>query len=64
MDVEYNRNAGHIKSIINEEIKVIHITCDLIIHSHGENEQQDNLLVLEMKKAYQLEDEKILIKKD
>lgn len=46
MDVEYNRNAGHIKSIINEEIKVIHITCDLIIHSRGENEQQDNLLAL------------------
>ena len=38
VDVEYNRNAGHVKTIINSDFKVIQVTCDLIIHSRGEDE--------------------------
>ena len=48
-DVEYNRNGGKIKTIINDELKVIPITCDLILHSRG-HKQKDNLLAIEMKK--------------
>ena len=51
VDVEYNRNLdGKIKTIINSELSVIKITCDLIVHSRGENIEQDNLICLEMKK--------------
>ena len=31
VDVEYNRNAGHVKTIINSDFKAIQVTCDLII---------------------------------
>ena len=48
-DIEYNRNGGKIKTIIDDELKVIPITCDLILHSRG-HKQKDNLLALEMKK--------------
>lgn len=54
-DVEYNRNQGGIKTIRktirgqNEEI--IPINCDLILHSRGENVEQDNLIAIEMKKS-------------
>lgn len=51
VDVEYNRNYGDVKTIIDNEGCVIQITCDLIIHSRRENEYRDNLLTLEMKKA-------------
>lgn len=56
-DVEYNRNKGGIKTIrktirgVNEEI--IPINCDLILHSRGENTEQDNLIAIEMKKSSQ-----------
>lgn len=53
IDNEYNRNCGHIKTTINGEMKEIIIQCDLIVHSRGENELQDNLIALEMKKSYQ-----------
>lgn len=49
-DVEYNRNNGLIKTIIDNDHKVVSINCDLIVHSRGEIIQQDNLLALEMKK--------------
>ena len=52
VDVEYNRNLdGKIKTIINDELSVINVTCDLIVHSRGESIGQDNLICLEMKKA-------------
>lgn len=50
VDVEYNRNNGKVKTIINENIEVIPINCDIIIHSRGENLAQDNLIALQMKK--------------
>lgn len=51
-DIEYNRNfSGRVKTIINDDLKVINITCDLIIHSRGENIDQDNLLAIEMKRS-------------
>lgn len=61
-DVEYNRNQGGIKTIRktirgqNEEI--IPINCDLILHSRGENVEQDNLIAIEMKKSTRLPKEK------
>ncbi|WP_315121288.1 hypothetical protein [uncultured Clostridium sp.] len=58
VDVEYNRNAGHIKTIINDKEEVINITCDLIVHSRGENAEHDNLIALEMKKSYRSQKEK------
>lgn len=57
-DVEYNRNCGKVKTIINENLQIIKIQCDLIVHSRGENENRDNLIALEMKKEYQSDDEK------
>lgn len=48
-DVEYNRNGGQVKTIIDEELNVIDVTCDLIVHSRG-NLQKDNLIAIEMKK--------------
>ena len=51
VDVEYNRNAGEIKTIIDDELRVVKITCDLIVHSRGQNKQQDNLIAIEMKKS-------------
>jgi hypothetical protein len=62
VDVEYNRNKGGIKTIrktiqgLNEEI--IPINCDLILHSRGENVEQDNLIAIEMKKSTQSQMEK------
>lgn len=58
VDVEYNRNAGHVKTIIDGDMKVIQVTCDLLVHSRGENEYKDNLIALEMKKSYQPEEKK------
>lgn len=58
IDNEYNRNCGEVKTILNGEMKVVHIQCDLIVHSRGENEQRDNLIAIEMKKAYQTQESK------
>lgn len=58
-DVEYNRKQnGQIKTIIDDDFKVITIQCDLIIHSRG-NIQQDNLIAIEMKKSTRPESEKV-----
>lgn len=58
VDVEYNRNDGKIKTIMNSEEKIINITCDIIVHSRGENIHQDNLLAIEMKKSGHSQHEK------
>ncbi|MRC18369.1 hypothetical protein GH866_22505 [Bacillus thuringiensis] len=54
VDIEYNRNeGGKVKTIKNSEEKVLNVTCDIILHSRGLNEQQDNLIAIEMKKSNQ-----------
>lgn len=63
VDVEYNRNNGNIKTIIDDELAIIKIKCDFILHSRGHNPKQDNLLALEMKKSYRSQDEKNLDRK-
>lgn len=50
-DIEYNRNNGKIKTILNSEMKIIPINCDIIVHSRANNKKQDNLIAIEMKKA-------------
>lgn len=52
VDVENNRNeGGKLKTIKNDKEVVIPITCDIIVHSRGENINQDNLIAIEMKKS-------------
>lgn len=50
-DVEYNRNQGKIKTILDDKQRVITINCDIILHSRGANLARDNLIAIEMKKA-------------
>ncbi|WP_019910335.1 hypothetical protein [Paenibacillus sp. HW567] len=59
VDVEYNRNKGKVKTIIDQNIEVIPINCDIIIHSRGEILGQDNLIAIEMKKSTNRNSEKI-----
>ena len=49
-DINYNRNQYFTKCIIDKNLNFFDIFCDLIIHSRGENLEQDNLLAIEMKK--------------
>ena len=50
-DVEYNRKQnGEVKTIMDGDLKVIRINCDLILHSRGELIDRDNLIAIEMKK--------------
>ena len=49
-DTEFDRNQNMVKTIIDNEMKIIEIECDLIVHSRGENKEQDNLIAIEMKK--------------
>jgi hypothetical protein len=50
-DTEYNRKQdGKIKTIIDDEMEIIIINCDLIVHSRGK-EVPDNLIAVEMKKS-------------
>ena len=50
-DPEYNRKQeGRVKTILNGNMEVISITCDLIIHSRGEIVAKDNLIAIEMAK--------------
>ncbi len=58
VDTEYNRNKGQVKTIYNDDLKVVNIVCDLIVHSRGEIVERDNLIALEMKKAYRSIEEK------
>lgn len=59
-DVEYNRKQrGKIKTIINDELQVLSITADLIVHSRGEiPPPNDNLIAVEVKKVYRPAHEK------
>lgn len=51
VDTEYNRNGNNLKTIFdNDSLEVINVTCDIILHSRGENIKNDNLLCIEMKK--------------
>jgi hypothetical protein len=58
-DPEYNRKQnGEVKTILDKELKVVNIQCDIILHSRGHNIKNDNLVAIEMKKAYQNDIEK------
>lgn len=61
VDVEYNRNKGSIrtacKTIFGPE-GVVRVNCDLILHSRGKYDSQDNLLAIEMKKSSRRNEEK------
>ncbi|MCO8163877.1 hypothetical protein NJC38_17120 [Pseudomonas sp. 21LCFQ010] len=49
-DPEHNRKQnGEIKTVISGEFQVIKVTCDLILHSRGE-QIPDNLIAIEMAK--------------
>jgi hypothetical protein len=50
-DVEYNRNQGRVKTILDDKMQVVPVTCDLILHSRGEIPDRDNLIAIEMKKV-------------
>ena len=56
VDIEYNRNVGGKLKTFRKTIKgpkeeIITINCDLIVHSRGQNVNQDNLIAIEMKKS-------------
>lgn len=59
-DTKYNRKQnGRVKTILDDELNVITIQCYLIVHSRGNNIQQDNLIAVEMKKSSRPELEKV-----
>jgi len=50
-DTEYNRKQdGKVKTILDSEMKVVAINCDLILHSRGQFVAEDNLIAVEVKK--------------
>lgn len=58
-DSEYNRKQnGEIKTILDEKLQIIPIQCDIIVHSRGHHIKNDNLIAIEMKKAYQSKTDK------
>ncbi|PKV52227.1 hypothetical protein ATE84_4334 [Aquimarina sp. MAR_2010_214] len=59
-DPEYNRKQNErVKTILDENMEVVTINCDLIVHSRGERMDSDNLIAIEMKKSNRPEAEKI-----
>ena len=51
VDVEYDRHGDRRKTIFNAKSgEPINIVCDLLLHSRGEQED-DNLIAVEMKKT-------------
>lgn len=58
VDVEYNRNNGKLKTLLNDKFEVVTIICDIIVHSRGEIVKKDNLIAIEMKKSTAPETEK------
>jgi len=59
VDTEYNRNNGKLKTILDNNTEIIPVTCDIILHSRGNNKLQDNLICIEMKKSTSNDAEKI-----
>jgi len=58
-DTEYNRKQdGKIKTILDDNMEIVVINCDLIVHSRGE-QMPDNLIAIEMKKSNRPEAEKV-----
>ncbi|SHN45510.1 hypothetical protein [Chitinophaga sp. CF418] len=58
-DPEYNRKQeGRIKTMMGNNHQIIPIRPDLILHSRGKFIQDDNLIVIEMKKSNRPRDEK------
>jgi len=58
-DPEYNRKQnGKVKTILDDDMQVVNVTCDLILHSRGEVIEKDNLIAIEMKKSERQEEEK------
>lgn len=50
-DTEYNRKQnGEVKTIMDGQMKIIPINCDLLLHSRGLILAQDNLIAIEVKK--------------
>ena len=45
VDIEYNRNDGKVKTIINGEYKVLNITCDIIYIGGGKTSLKTTLLL-------------------
>ena len=59
-DPEYNRKqGGQVKTILDDEMEIVTINCDLILHSRGEIMPRDNLIAIEMKKSERPESEKV-----
>lgn len=59
-DVEYNRNKnGRLKTIIDHDLEIVKINCDLILHSRGKCIELDNLIAIEMKKSNRPNKEKV-----
>lgn len=63
VDTEYNRNNGKLKTILDNNMEIIPVTCDIIVHSRGDNKLQDNLICIEMKKSTSNNADKIKDKK-
>lgn len=60
VDPEYNRKqGGEIKTILDEEMQIIPIQCDIVVHTRGREIGNDNLIAIEMKKAVRPQAEKI-----
>lgn len=58
-DTEYNRKqGGHVKTIFSENMEVVVIQSDLILHSRGHYVSEDNLIAVEMKKSERPEHQK------
>jgi hypothetical protein len=58
-DSEYNRKQdGRVKTLLDDEMMVVSITCDVIVHSRGKKIKQDNLIAVEMKKSSRPQSEK------
>lgn len=50
-DTEYNRKQnGAVKTILDGQMRVVQINCDLLLHSRGQIVAEDNLIAVEVKK--------------
>ena len=58
-DPDYNRmQNGRVKAMLVDQLEVVSIVCDLILHSRGEIPGCDNLIAIEMKKSHRPDAEK------